>query len=464
MIDSIFREYDIRGVVGKELIIENVYDLGLAMCTFLKQKNNEETRLIIGYDARTHSLPIHEYLVEAAIHFGFEVIDVGLCPTPVVYFACATLNVKNALMVTASHNPKEYNGIKIYNCYGQQIQKIKDIFKSKAFTKSISKGSYIKKQIINSYIDHIKDQFNNLKNFSCNAVIDCGNGAAGTVVPQIIEALSLKNIKLLYEKPDGNFPNHEADPTVLENMLTVRSCLEQDNNLTVGIGFDGDADRMNPMTKSGELVAGDKLLALFAQNILKDFPKATVVYDIKGSAGLHELLLKWDAKPIMAPSGHSYIKSAMNDNKAILGGELSCHFFFADKYFGFDDGIYAALRLLEIFKESGKSFEQLLEIFPKKENSKELRIKCDSDASKIEIVNKVKHCFSQKEDVKLVKIDGIKVFTNYGWGLLRVSNTQPFISLRFESDNKDGLKKIKQDFYNELLPFFDKSILQEQLL
>ena len=294
-----------------------------------------------------------------------------------------------------------------------------------------------------------------------SAVVDCGNGVGGTVMPLLIKKMGWKNVKLLFEEVDGDYPNHEADPVVPENMSFVKKVLAQDD-IEVGIGFDGDCDRMAPMTKEGQLISGDVLLSVYSYSILKANPGASIVFDIKASQGLVELLEKWGGKPIMSPSGHSLIKKHMNANNSLLAGELSCHFFFADRYFGFDDAIYAMMRLFEIMIESGKSLSQLVSVFPKKLNSPEIRIQC-SDENKHQIIEDAKSLFATRDDVTLITIDGIRVIMDYGWGILRVSNTQPVVSLRIESDTQEGFKKVKEDFYNAMKPHFDQDILKREI-
>lgn len=464
MNNAIFREYDIRGVIGKDVQIEETYDLGRAIITYLRRKHPEASSLVIGHDARSHSLPIQENIIKAAIDYGFDVIDVGLCPTPVVYFAGKKFNTPLAIVITASHNPKEYNGIKIWDVWGSQVQEIKNIYNAHAFTLEKSHpGSLKTYNIIDEYVAYMAHQFAHLKNLSIDAVVDCGNGAAGPVFSQLVDEMNWSNVSLLYADPDGNFPHHEADPTVPENMQDVKEILAKDDTLLLGLGFDGDADRMDPMTKSGELVAGDKMLALYAERILQDYPGAAVVFDIKSSSSLIELLTKWGAKPCISPSGYSKVKKTSAENDAKLAGELSCHFIFYDRYLGFDDGIYAALRLFELLAQRGKTLDQLLEIFPEKVSSPELRIKCSSDEQKLAIVDHVLNVFAQRKDVEILTIDGMRVTTPYGWGLLRASNTQTVICLRFESTTQEGYEHIKDDFYRALQPFFDEKTLREYI-
>ncbi len=273
--------------------------------------------------------------------------------------------------------------------------------------------------------------------------------------------MNWKDVSLLYPEVDGTFPNHEADPTVPKNMQDIKKLLHENPTLRAGLGLDGDCDRMNPMTPSGTLVPGDQMLAVYMKKIMKTHPESTVVFDVKGSAGLSEVLESWGIKPIISPSGHSLIKQAIKKHNAILAGELSCHFFFNDRSAGYDDGIYAALRLFEILDETDKTFEELLQIFPKKISSPEIRVPCTSDDEKVKIVNHVKYIFAARKDVDALTIDGIRAHMNYGWGLIRASNTQPAFCLRFESSNQEGLLQVKQDFYNALLPFFDKEKLKK---
>ena len=295
-----------------------------------------------------------------------------------------------------------------------------------------------------------------------HTVIDCGNGTAGTVFPQLLKKMNWTNVKLLFEEVDGTFPNHEADPTSYKNMQSVTNELKNNPNLELGLGLDGDCDRMDPMTKEGFLVPGDQLLAVYAQKVLQHYPKAPIVFDIKASSGLIELLKKWGAIDIISPSGHSLIKDALLKNNALLAGELSCHFFFNDRYFGYDDGIYAALRLFEIIKETGKSLSELIKIFPKKISSPEIRIECEEE-NKSKIVEDVKKFFSSKKDTKNITIDGLRAQMPYGWGLVRASNTQPVICLRFESDTEQGIKKVKEEFYNALKANFNETELKEKV-
>lgn len=461
---NIFREYDIRGIVGSELIIEESYNLGCAIVSYLKTTNPTMQSIIVGHDGRAHSTPLTRYITQAILDRGIDVINIGLTPTPAMYFAIHRLKNPYGITITASHNPKEYNGVKIWGAWGEHIQEIQRRYEAGEFLeKKQTPGMHTHVNIADDYITYLQNAFSHLRGKTINAVVDCGNGSAGIVFPQLVKALDLKNVSILFGDVDGNFPNHEADPTVPENMEFVKNALEHDTSLTFGLGFDGDADRMNPMTKAGVLVPGDQLLALFAQETLKSHPGKAVVFDIKSSAGLVELLHDWQAQPVMSPSGHTYIKQNMKKYDAILGGELSCHFFFADRYFGYDDGIYAAMRLFELITASESTLERLLEIFPHKISSPEIRIACKSDDEKKIIIEHVKKAFAARADIKSITIDGLRAIMPHGWGLARASNTQPVISLRFEAANSSDMKLVKKDFYDALAPYFDPIALKERI-
>lgn len=459
---SIFKEYDIRGVVGQEFFIEKTYDLTKAILSFVTTKHPGISTIIIGNDGRVHSPTIKREMIAACIDNGFNVIDIGLCPTPVVYFAAHLFNLPVAIAITASHNPSEYNGLKITGVWGKQIKAIeKNFYNPTPLVTSRKKGTVTAHDCITDYIGYMSKHFSHLKGLSVNAVIDCANGAAGSVIPDLVKAMEWHNVKILFEDVDGTFPNHEADPTIKKNMTHMRDILSTVQSYSLGIGFDGDADRMCPMTKEGNLVPGDKLLALFAEGVIAHYPGAAVVCDIKSSQALIETLTSLGAQPCVAPSGHSLIKQAIVYHNALLAGELSCHFFFKDRYFGYDDGIYAAMRLVELLCTTKKDLATLVKALPSKVSSPEFRIKCSSDTVKNQVVKHVKAFFAARKDINLVTIDGVRVQMGYGWGLARASNTQPVISLRFESSTTHGLELVKRDFMAALDPFFDAMVLKD---
>jgi phosphomannomutase len=293
------------------------------------------------------------------------------------------------------------------------------------------------------------------------AVIDCANGAAGVVIPDFVREMEWSNVQVLYPEVDGAFPNHPADPTVAKNMEEVKDLLASTDAI-IGIGFDGDADRVGAMTKEGELVAGDKLLAVFAEPMVKEHPGMTVVYNVVCSAGLGEVLSEWGARSFITPVGHSIIEESMLEQNALLGGETSCHFFFRDRHFGYDDGVYGMFRLLEILVKSGKSLTELLEVFPKKVTSPEYRLPC-SEELKYAMVNEIKGLFYQQKQFQVSALDGVRVSADYGWGLIRASNTQPVLSIRFEANTQDDLNHIKEDFVVVLCNYFDQAYIREHL-
>jgi phosphomannomutase/phosphoglucomutase len=465
MNDVIFRQYDIRGKVNNEFPIESVYPIGRAIAYHFLQKNPSIKTVAIGADGRTHSPAIKEELCRALQDSGIDVVFIGTCPTPVLYFSLFTLPVQAGIMVTASHNGKEYNGLKIClgkeSVWGDQIQLIKKYVHEKKATIAPKVGGYTEHLLIPAYVDWMADQFSHLKNYQIKAVVDCGNGAAGTVLPLLVKKMCWPNVKLLYPDVDGTYPNHEADPTVEKNMLDVKKIVTQ-TDTQLGIGLDGDCDRMAAMTKTGELVQGDKLLAVFSKSIATTTPGARIIFDVKCSSGLPELLTRWGAVPVMSPSGHSIIKDQMKKHNGLLAGELSCHFFFSDRYFGYDDGIYSMLRLFEIMHQSGKTLDELVTVFPKKYSTREIRLACSEDKKEL-IVGALKSSLSKRQDAKILTIDGIRVTFPDGWAVVRASNTQPVICLRFEGDTHDSLIKIKSDFRKLLNPFFDEQLLESEL-
>ena len=465
MKETIFREYDIRGLVNNELMINDVYDLARAIAFYLVQLNKDVKKVVVGMDGRDSSPAIKDNVCRALRDSGMDVVFVGVCSSPMIYFATYTLPVDAAIMVTASHNPKEYNGLKVclgtHSLWGAQIKEIGKLYFAKKCLPEIKRGNYSEHAIKDDYIAWHLEKFAHIKGSEIAAVIDCGSGAAAVVMPEIVKKMEWKNVQLLCADVDGNFPHHEADPTHIKNMQHVLHAL-QTTDAVVGMGFDGDADRMGAMTKEGELVPGDKMIALFAQPMIQQYPAMTVVYNVVCSAGLTELLEKWGAHTVITPVGHSIIEENMETHNAMLGGETSCHFFFRDRHFGYDDGVYAMFRLLELLINSGKSLTELLKVFPHKVTSPEFRLPCAED-KKYAIVQDVKKSFYQQEHLKVVAIDGVKVITDYGWGIVRASNTQPVLSIRFEANTTQDLQHIKEDFITVLAHHFDEKFLREQL-
>ena len=462
MQDHIFRMYDIRGIVGSELSIAQVYDCARAFAVYVRLVAPDSTTVAVGMDGRIHSPAIKDEFVRGLQDSGLNVIFIGVCPTPLVSFAEYWLSVQAACMITASHNPKEYNGIKFFlgkkAVFHQEIQKIHALFKTKSFLKATRRGSYTEHLLIPKYVAFLKRLFPHLVGTSLRLVFDCGNGAVGAVLPDVCKAFEFSSASILYQEVDGTYPHHEADPSVAENLVDLQNAVMQ-SKADVGIAFDGDGDRMGAVSGTAKVIPGDKLLGLFSQSILHVLPGARVVCDVKCSSGLHELVQRCGGSVVVSPSGHAFIRDAMEREKGLIGGELSCHFFFKDRYFGYDDGIYAALRLIEFLLLSKTTLDDFLNTFPYRLSSPEMRIACKQGEGPMvvqEVVDQVKYC----SDYEVSTVDGVRVQTKDGWGLLRASNTQPVICLRLESDSPEGLYRIKRIFIDLLHGRYSKEYLQ----
>lgn len=459
---DIFKEYDIRGVVGEEFTVEDTSAIAAAIATYFHEKDPSVHTISVGADGRVHSPSIKLNIIQSLREYGFDVLDIGICTTPVMYFSVHTLPVDAGLMITASHNPGEYNGIKI--CYGtnsvsgEEIKKIRDIYLNQAFSsKSIQEGNYDEIDLIARYVDYFVAEFPDLIGADINAIIDCGNGAAGTVMPLLAEKMQWKTVKLLYAEVDGSYPHHIADPTVEKYMLDLKEALAN-STAAFGLGFDGDVDRMAPMTKSGKLVKGDQLVSLFSKPIIDQNPGSAVVFDVSSSRFLHNVVKKWGGTPVISKTGVACVKKAMADSGALIGGEISCHTVFKDRYFGYDDGIYSMMRLFEFLKNSERSLESWLEEFPLTVSSPTYRLPCKRSVC-FEIIEKLQDIYSQREDVELITVDGLRLHFPQGWGIVRASNTEPLISMRFEGQTKDDLDGLKKEFYEVISQYIECSAL-----
>ncbi len=458
---SIFREYDIRGIVGSEIPIPAVYDFGRAIATYIAQRDPAVRAIAVGMDGRTHSPAIQEQLCSALADSGFDVFFIGTCPTPALYFSLHMLPVQAGVMITASHNPKDYNGFKLClgtdSIAGAAIQELKKLYQAGTRIPVQKTGTVRNNPIHKAYIAWLVEHFAHLKGLHVPIILDCGNGAAGTIVPDLIAALGWTGCTILYADVDGTYPNHDADPTVASNMATVKKMLAQ-GDYWFGAGFDGDADRMDAMTSNGQLLSGDQLLVLFMQQILRKIPGAAAICDVSSSNTLVSMLAAWGARPCMVPTGHTNIKIAMKREKAALGGELSCHFTFADRYFGFDDGIYALLRLVELVYTAQAPLASLCSIFPTLYNSPVIRIPMPSEHIPPMLAAIEKH-FRLDTTASLLTIDGIRITTPFGWALIRPSNTQPVLCLRFEASSPEGLADLKNRFKAILQDHIDQKVL-----
>ena len=439
---AIFREYDIRGIWGKDLTPEVVQSIGKAFAVYLKRNTDKERpEITIGRDIRHSSPEACRNLIDSLTSSGIDVIDIGVCPTPLQYFSLFLLPVDGGIMITGSHNPPEFNGLKLSvgqnTIYGSKIREIKHIIDKGETT---SDGGFVDRyNIIQPYIEYIKNQYKHVRFNGMRVVVDAGNGTAGLVIPELLRDLGCEVIEL-YCEPDGNFPNHHPDPVILENLNDLISTVKQ-TRAHFGIGYDGDADRIGVVDEHGEIVWGDKLMILFARDVLRKHPGAVIIGEVKCSQTLYDDIKTHGGKPIMWKTGHSLIKSKMQETGALLAGEMSGHIFFADSYFGYDDALYASVRLLEIILRAGRPYalSALLSDIPKTVTTPEIRIECP-DEIKFEVVEKLHNAF---KGYHVVDVDGVRVIFEKGWGLVRASNTQPALVLRFEASDDSSLEEIK---------------------
>ncbi|MFH2065099.1 MAG: phosphomannomutase/phosphoglucomutase [Pseudomonadota bacterium] len=433
---EIFREYDIRGIAGEDITGEDVVLIGKAVGSFLISRGHK--KLSVGRDCRLTSESYSEKVIEGLLSTGCDVIDIGVCPTPVFYFSIQHLVTQGGVMVTASHNPPEYNGFKLCidldSIHGADIQVIREMIEKRQFAEG--RGKRIVQDVIPAYHDFV---VSNIRIGRAMKVgIDAGNGTGGVVAVPIIRKLKCE-VHELYCDMDGTFPNHEADPTVAKNMKDLIA-LVRDKGLDLGIGYDGDSDRIGVVDEKGNLVYGDQLMIIFSREILSRKPGAVFISEVKCSKTMYDDITKNGGRPIMWKTGHSLIKKKMKEEKAELAGEMSGHLFFADRYFGYDDAIYASCRLLEILSNSGKTISELLSDVPRTFNTPEIRVDCP-DRIKFQVVKEVTRIFREQYDV--IDIDGVRVLFHDGWGLVRASNTQPALVLRFESMTQERLGEIR---------------------
>jgi phosphomannomutase/phosphoglucomutase len=431
-----FREYDIRGITGKDMTEDDVVLIGKGIGTFLQKQGNR--KITVGRDCRETSDSYSDKLIQGLTSTGCDVVDIGVCSTPVAYFSIRHLKKEGNVMVTASHNPREYNGFKMCSgydsVYGKQIKEILHIIEEKKFREG--EGIIETYDILSPYIDFVIKNINLTKPLKVG--IDAGNGTAGITALPILKGLGCQVFDL-YCDMDGRFPNHEADPTVLKNMEDLIA-LVREKKLDIGIGYDGDGDRIGVVDEKGNIVFGDKLMIIFAREILSRKPGSTFISEVKCSKTMYDDIEKHGGRAIMWKTGHSLIKQKMKEEKAELAGEMSGHMFFADRYFGYDDAVYASCRLLEIIADTGKTISDLLSDVPKTYTTPEIRVECPDD-KKFDVVQKVTEYFRERYDV--IDIDGARVLFDDGWGLVRASNTQPVLVLRFEAMSEERLKEIR---------------------
>jgi phosphomannomutase / phosphoglucomutase len=456
---ALFREYDIRGIVGQELTEEVAELIGRAFATVARGKGVKA--ISVGRDGRASSPALRDRLVQGLTAGGLNVLDIGVCPTPVLYFSLFQLPVDGGVMITGSHNAAEYNGFKLCigkeALHGEDIQHLRKVMEAGRF--SDGAGTVSLRPLLQDYLAYLKAGFASVNARHLHVVIDCGNGAAALVAKQAMEQLGCR-VTGLYCDLDGRFPNHHPDPTVVANLQDLIATVKR-TGANVGIGYDGDADRIGAVDEQGDILWGDRLMVLYARDILAVRPGSTILSEVKASQSLYDDIQRCGGRPIMWKTGHSLIKAKMKAESAVLAGEMSGHMFFADRYFGYDDAIYASCRLVEILAKSKQPLSALLADLPATSVTPEIRVDCP-DQVKFDLVKRVQARLLAYAKAgrapgenglvirDVVTIDGIRVMFEDGWGLIRASNTQPALVLRFEASSPQRLDVIRALIESEL--------------
>jgi len=436
----IFREYDVRGVADRDLTDDLATDLGRSFGTFLKRRNQK--RIIVGRDCRLSSPRLHKALTRGLLETGLELIDIGVGPTPMMYFSVFHLDADGGVQITGSHNPPQDNGFKLMSgkgtLAGEEVRELRTLIERRDF--SLSSGGKIEEwNPIEAYAGYMRGNIR-LAHNKVRFAIDAGNGAGGPAALAAFKAVGLEPVEM-YCEMDGAFPNHHPDPSLPENVEELVQRVKNDG-LALGIAYDGDADRIGVVDNKGNIVFGDRLMILLSRQILKRHPGAAILGEVKCSQTMYDDIAKHGGRPIVWKTGHSLIKKKMKEEHALLAGEMSGHVFFADRYFGFDDAIYASLRLLEIVAESNKPLDELLADVPETHSTPELRVDC-ADEVKFDVVKKVLDHYRPTHDI--LDVDGARITFDGGWGLVRASNTQPALVLRFEAATQARLQEIRSE-------------------
>ena len=451
---NIFKAYDIRGVVGKTLNDSSIVQIGKSIGSEALKQNQKD--ICVGYDGRLSSPHIFKLLSKGLLSTGVNVTNIGLVTTPMLYFSTHQLNTKSGIMITGSHNPPEYNGFKIViNDKTLSTEAIQILYRR------IIKEDYLvgegKMSNANIKPSYLKEIYSDIKLARpIRIAIDCGNGAASVCAEELYKGIGAK-VESLFCNIDGNFPNHHPDPSNLKNLISLQEALKKGNS-ELGLAFDGDGDRLGVVSKKGEIIFPDRQLLLFAEDVLKKNPGASIIFDVKSTRHLFSWIKDKGGIPIIWKTGHSLIKAKMKETKAILAGEMSGHMFFNDRWYGFDDGVYAGARLIEILSHFNNPSE-ILEALPKSFSTPELNIKLN-EGEQHKIIKILQSKAKFKNAIEIIKIDGLRVEYDYGFGLMRASNTTPVIVLRFEADSNKNLKLI-QDEFKEILEAY---IPQDKIL
>lgn len=436
---NIFRGYDIRGIYPNDLNEEVAELIGKGFASMMKKEG--QTQIIVGRDARLSSDALYEALAKGIVSTGLNVVDIGICMTPMTYFAREILNIKPSIMITASHNPKEYNGFKICALgtdviYGEEIQALRRFIEDGQF--EIGEGAVINKNINDLYTSYIADRVK-LGNKKIKVAIDAGNGTGGILIKDFMQKLGIEDAIYINIEPDGNFPNHHPDPSQEKNMLNFEKLIVA-NKCDIGISFDGDADRIICFDENGKILFGDEFMIIIWRDLIKSHPGAEGILDVKCTQSLYEEIEKLGGKPRFVKVGSPLIKAEIRKNNLIFAGEYAGHIYFNDDYFGFDDSYYSAARILKILTNTDKKMSELLDGVKKYVGTPEQFVML-TDETKDEVVKRVKEQFIN-EGYKVIDVDGARVLFENGWGLVRCSNTEPKLTIKAEADTEENVKMI----------------------
>ena len=438
---TIFREYDIRGVTGTDLTPEVAYAVGRGYAEFISRRG-AKGEIAVGRDNRPSGTALHAELVRGLMDSGFDVVDIGVVPTPLSYWAQRNLGSAGGIQITGSHNPPEFNGFKLgldnHSLHGSDIQAIYELAAAGEFRQGA--GTLRQEDVIGRYVADVAQRIGKISR-PVKCVVDCGNGAGAIVARRLFDAIGIEP-RILFGESDGTFPNHHPDPTVPANLEDLIRAVKEDG-AELGIAFDGDADRIGVVDEDGRIIWGDHILIIYARDVLARTGKGqSIIFDVKCSQALPEEVEKAGGKPLMWKTGHSLIKDKMHEMDAPIAGEMSGHMFFTEGWYGFDDAMYGAARLLRIAADTGMTVKQMMADVPRFVSTPEIRVDCPDDR-KFAIVDAAKKHFSAIRDV--IDVDGVRVLFGDGWGLIRASNTQPVLVMRFEARTQQDLDAIRAE-------------------
>ncbi len=449
---NIFRGYDIRGIVPEEIDEEVAKTIGKGFATLMKREGNNS--IIVGRDARLSGDSLFNALCEGITSIGMDVKDIGHCMTPMTYFAREVLNIKPSIMITASHNPKEYNGFKMCamgkdTIYGEEIQEFRRFLEKEEFDENEEKGKVIEHDLREEYISYIVDRVK-LGNRKLKVAVDCGSGSAGWFAREFFERLGVEQFLIECEEPDGNFPIHHPDPSQEKHMLEFEKFV-RDNNCDIGIAYDGDADRIICFDENGRINFGDEFMIIVWRDLIKSHPGADAILDVKCTQSLYEDLEKIGAKPRFVKVGSSFIKADIRKDNLIFAGEYAGHIYFNDEYFGFDDSFYSTARILKILSNTDKKYSELLDGITRYVSTPEKIVKV-TDETKFDIVAKCVNYFKEN-NYNVIDVDGARVIYDGGWGLVRASNTGPNLTIKAEATTEEKCISIMNEIENTIKMF-----------